>query len=249
MPRTAAEVFIGWDPVDALAAEVCASSIRRRTKRPVRFIRQSDPDVRAVYKRPHRVEGKQHIDLGYRAKETPFSTEFSFTRFLVPYLAGYRGWAVFCDPDMLFTRSLDELFALADPQYAVMVVKHIQTPRTDLKMHGVRQTVYPRKNWSSLVLWNCDHPANDLLEPSVVNKFPGEFLHGFRWLEERHIGALPVEWNWLVGCMQEGEDDAMAPPAGIHWTLGGPWLADYAVAPWHDLWVAEAQDYVPGAPR
>lgn len=239
------DVFIGWDPVDALAAEVCASSIRRRSGRWLRFLSLKDADVSRVYKRPFRRDGGQLIDLADPRQQAPFSTEFAFSRFLVPYLREYRGWALFTDPDTLWTRSVDELFRLADDSFAVMVVQHDHKPTPGPKMHNVAQTAYPRKNWSSVCLWNCAHPANRMLTPDVVNRFPGRFLHAFRWLEDAEIGRLPVEWNWLVGVDQLKDCAWVDPPSCIHWTSGGPWLRPFRGVRWASQWLEEAQDYKP----
>lgn len=236
-------VFIGWDARDALAAEVCASSIRRRTARQVRFLRLSDPDVARVYRRAFRVEGQQRIDLGYEAEPTPFSTDFSFSRFLVPWLMGYQGWALFTDPDTLWTVSPEPLFEMGEaaPDKAVLVVPHVQTSRVQVKMGGLTQRGYPKKNWSSVCLWNCAHPKNKQLVPEVVNRFAGKWLHGFGWLEAEDIGTVGPQWNWLVGEMNG--KPKIDPPHVIHYTLGGPWLFEYKDAPWADLWHQEASDY------
>ena len=239
------DIFIGHDRVDALAAEVCASSIRRRSARPLRFLRLSDHDVSRAYKRPFRRDGGQLIDLADPRSQVPFSTEFAFSRFLVPYLREYKGWALFTDPDTLWTRSVDQLFSLADDNFAVMVVKHDHRPTPRVKMHNIAQTAYERKNWSSVCLWNCEHPSNRMLTPDVVNRFPGRWLHAFKWLDDAEIGALPAEWNWLVGADPVKDAGWVQPPSCIHFTSGGPWLRAYRGVRWSQLWLEECQDYRP----
>lgn len=229
------DIFIGWTPQDAIAAEVCASSIRRRTKRPIRFLKQTDPDVSEVYKRSwHWQNGVMIDDLDGK----PFSTEFAFTRFLVPHLRNFEGWAIFCDADTQWLRSPDELFMLADNRYAVMVVKHQHIPKTEIKMGGAPQTRYYRKNWSSVILWNCGHPHNKALTPLMVNHMAGQYLHGFYWLKDEEIGELDASWNYLVGT----SSDEIRPDV-LHWTEGAPTIKGYNNAPYAESFWAEARDY------
>lgn len=162
------------------------------------------------------------------------STEFAFTRFLVPYLVD-SGPALFCDCDQLFVDDVQKLFDLFDPKYAVQVVKHDYTPKTAAKMDGQPQVSYPRKNWSSVMLFNCDHYKNLTLSPYVINRCAGAYLHRFQWLDDEEIGSLPTGWNYLVG-----EDMPECELHNLHYTLGGPWFkdlpADYCPAGYAELW-------------
>lgn len=230
-------IYVGFDSREALAYSVCAESIRRRSSR--------DPLIRplvlnelqgdgGIYTRKfiRRADG-QRIDTRDRK---PFSTEFSFTRFLVPQLALHRGWALFCDCDFLFTADIVGVFELADPQYAVMCVKHEHVPVETVKMGGQEQTIYPRKNWSSLMLWNCGHAKNrGALTLDCVNKQPGRWLHGFGWLKDDDIGDLPRTWNHLV----DVDPTPNELPCGIHYTLGVPTMPGYENCTYADLWRAE----------
>ncbi len=147
------------------------------------------------------------------------STEHAIARFFVPMLEGYRGWALFVDGDVVIRTDLDELFALADERYAVMVVKHADTPQGGpVKKDGDVQTSYARKNWSSVVLFNCGHPANRSLGTHMLNTLPGRDLHRFCWLSDAEIGTLPAGWNHLVGVEPEGQ----YPVHIAHFTLGTP---------------------------
>jgi hypothetical protein len=151
----------------------------------------------------------------------PMATEFAINRFAVPLLA-HTGWALFVDCDVVFTADVAELYALRDPSRAVQVVKHRHDPVELTKMDGVAQTRYKRKNWSSVVLWNVDHPANRRLTRSLLNDWPGRALHAFEWLSDDEIGELPRRWNWLSGVHPFPGEDGVA-----HLTLGGPWLKDW----------------------
>jgi lipopolysaccharide biosynthesis glycosyltransferase len=164
------------------------------------------------------------------------STEFSFTRFLTPLLNGYDGWALFIDCDMLFLESPDKLFELADDKYAVMCVKHDYIPKSTIKMDGKVQHLYPRKNWSSVMLFNCSHPSNQRLTREVVNTGSGAFLHQMQWLKDEEIGELPKEWNWLVGWHKEPEDGT---PKLLHYTEGGPWFKGYEDCGYATEWNSE----------
>jgi lipopolysaccharide biosynthesis glycosyltransferase len=169
--------------------------------------------------------------------EAPMATEFAISRFCVPFLQK-KGWALFVDCDIVCLADIAELFALADEKYAVMVVKHQHTPRNAVKMDNQIQTSYARKNWSSVVLWNCDHPANKRLTLEKLNFSPGRDLHAFNWLKDDEIGELNYGWNCLVGI-----DDPDAVRVGIlHYTLGGPWIEGWAGGPMDDVWNAEAKN-------
>lgn len=157
----------------------------------------------------------------------PCSTDFAISRFLTPILH-QSGWAMFCDCDVVFMRDVADLFDLADESMAVMVVQHENGHESGTKMDGQAQQLYARKNWSSVMLFNCDHPANERLTLADVNTRPGRWLHRFGWLADSEIGALPAEWNWLVGVQERPQNPAIA-----HFTLGTPELRE---GPYSDLW-------------
>ena len=161
------------------------------------------------------------------------STEFAITRFLVPILAK-TGWAMFLDCDMLVRENLARLFAQANDKYAVMVVKHEHYPNLGKKMDNQIQTPYARKNWSSVILYNCDHPANQMLTPEYVNETRGLHLLQFCWLRDEFIGELNVEWNWLAG-----HSDPKIDPKIVHFTDGIPSMPGYSHAPYAEEWWEE----------
>ena len=146
----------------------------------------------------------------------------------------YKGWALFIDCDIVFLENVENLFALADDKYAVMCVQHEFNPKPGLKMDGQVQTVYPRKNWSSVVLWNCSHPSNEKISVDRVNNpnHDGAFFHRFSWLHDDEIGKLPCDWNWLVGWYKP-EDGT---PRAIHYTEGGPWFKNYRNCEYNEQW-------------
>jgi lipopolysaccharide biosynthesis glycosyltransferase len=164
----------------------------------------------------------------------PFSTEFAFTRFLVPALQRYQGWALFTDCDVLWVDNIASLYSAADDQYAVMVVKNTHVPTNVRKIDSQVQQAYPRKNWSSVVLWNCGHPDNRALTPEVVNTAKGSFLHGFEWLPDNKIGALEPGWNYLVG-----HSSRKVKPRLLHYTDGGPWFDHMKNVPFAGWWTNE----------
>jgi hypothetical protein len=225
-------IWIGFDPREADAFAVARNSTLRRLTAPipVHGLMLADLQARGLYTRPtERVDGQ----LWDAISGAPMATEFAITRFLVPLLAK-TGWALFMDCDMLVRCNLARLFDLADPSKAVMVVKHDFQPSNLAKMDGQIQTAYPRKNWSSVCLFNCDHPANRFLVPDNVNALPGRDLHGFCWLRDEDIGELSVEWNWLVG-----HSDPQVNPRVVHFTDGVPSLPGYEFQPYADEWKAE----------
>ena len=162
------------------------------------------------------------------------STEFSLTRFLVPALSSFEGWSVFMDCDMLCRTDLAEIERemARQPDKAVLVCQHDYVPKTERKFLGHVQTRYPRKNWSSFMVFN--NARCKALSLDYVNSAPGLDLHGFKWIDDAAIGALPLEWNWLVGEYPHNPDAKIA-----HFTLGGPYFAEYRDCDYSDEWRAE----------
>lgn len=222
--------FVGYDTREDLAYEVCRYSILKRSSIPVEIIPIKQSQVRDQ-------------KLFWRERNKLESTEFSFTRFLTPYLAGYQGWAVFVDCDFLYLSDVKELYDLIDEKYAVMCVQHDYTPKESTKMDGAVQTVYPRKNWSSMVLYNCGHPKNKALSPEIVNKESGTYLHRFMWLDDEDIGEVPFVWNFLVGHNRVVDGDVNTYPKAIHYTSGGPWFEAWKDCEFAELWLKELDEY------
>jgi len=218
------KIFIGWDSREEDAYKVCVHTIKKHASKDVEIV---------PLKRDELIEQ----GLYTRDEGGNVSTEFAYTRFLTPYLADYKGWALFIDCDFLFTRDVAELFSLADPQYAVMCVQHDYTPSAAIKMDGQKQVAYPRKNWSSCVLWNCGHPANAIITPDIVNTETGAFLHRFQWLSDNLIGELPLEWNWLEGEYEKPDEI----PAVIHYTNGGAWFKECQDVDYAQEWLDALQ--------
>lgn len=221
-------IFVGYDSREADAYRVCEKSILRYSQQWITPLKEIGLRLAGLYDRPYHIDGSQRYDT---RDGRPFSTEFSFTRFLVPALNQYEGWALFCDCDFMFRADVNELFKLKDDKYAVMCVKHDYTPTEGVKMDGQIQQPYLRKNWSSLVLWNCGHPANKKMTPRAVNMFPGSFLHAFKWLKDSDIGSLPESWNWL-----EGHSPKSWEPKAVHYTRGIPSMPGYEHCAYADEW-------------
>jgi hypothetical protein len=225
-------IFMGYDPRERLAYEVAKHSIECRTGNDVSIEPLDLQDLRArgLYYRPTEKRGEQLWDI---ISDAPMSTEFAISRFLTPII-GKKGWVLFMDCDMVALTDIRELFKLADDKYAVMCVKHNHIPEEGEKFHdaGMIQTTYPRKNWSSVVLYNCDHPANQALTEEVVNTQRGLWLHGFQWLKEEEIGELPQSWNFLVD-VNKGE---LREQNLLHYTNGSP--------AWEDKWEEKPSDWV-----
>lgn len=165
------------------------------------------------------------------ASSAPQSTEFATSRFFVPLLA-HSGWCLFADCDVVFLRDPHELLKIAQDKFAVMVVKHPPLNDTAEKMDGQIQTRYARKNWSSVMLINCDHVANRRLNLTTLNQWPGRDLHALSWLADSEIGELSQDWNWLVNVRLPPANPAIA-----HFTLGGPWIPGWEGKPYDEVWL------------
>lgn len=211
-------VFIGYDPREAVAFSVLAYSIHARASEPVAIAPLMLSQLKGILT---------------RERHPLQSTDFSFSRFLTPYLSGYSGWSVFMDCDMLMREDIAELWRLRDERYAVMVVKHNHVPRETVKFLGEPQSRYEKKNWSSVMLFN--NARCRTLTPDYVNTASGLELHQFQWLEtEELIGELPSRWNHLVGY-----DPPRADAALVHFTLGGPYFEEYRDCEYAREWFAE----------
>lgn len=226
-------VYIGWDPREADAYTVARSTARRNVihTTAVRGIVLDDMRERGLYERPTSAkDGRLWDDIS----EAPMSTEFAISRFLTPILAG-SGAALFMDADMLIRASLEPLFQLVkqDPSKAVWCVKHDHKPSRKTKMDGQEQTRYARKNWSSVMLFNVDHPSNAKLTVEMINTVPGRDLHAFCWLDDDEIGEVPAAWNFLVGHTEVDVD-----PGIVHFTDGIPSMPGYEDCAFADEWRA-----------
>lgn len=221
-------IYIGWDSREDIAYQVCKYSIENKSKNATIF--------------PLKQEELKDEKFYWREEDKLGSTEFTFTRFLVPELMNFNGWALFIDCDIILTTNIQELFNLADDKYAVMCVKHDYTPPEGKKMDGKDQLPYPRKNWSSVVLFNCGHPSNKQLTKELINDpaITGAYLHRFSWLTDEEIGEIPYEWNWLVNWYHEPQDGT---PKLIHYTEGGPWFDNYKDCEYADVWRREKESY------
>lgn len=237
-------VWIGWDAREAAAFAVARYSIQRRLSArvvPIRGVILSQLRAEGFYTRPTSRRGSLLWD---DISDAPMSTEFACSRFLVPELVrqkphgGGPRWALFMDCDMLVRTDIHRLFDECCADKAVMVVKHDHKPKNTTKMDGQVQTQYARKNWSSVMAFNVDHPANDNLTPELVNKIPGRDLHAFCWLKDEHIGEFGPEWNYLVGHTRKKVE-----PKIVHFTDGIPLMPGYENCDYADEWRRELEHW------
>ena len=199
-------VFVGYDPREAIAYHTCVNSIIRNSSQPVAVV----PVALNLFK-------------DYAETHTDGSNHFIYTRFLVPYLMDYQGWAIFIDGDMIVRGDITELWNLKQYTKDAMVVKHDYKTKMTEKYLGSPNEDYPRKNWSSVILWNCNALRNRILTPEFVQQSTGAFLHRFSWIDDERLGELPAEWNWLD---VEYEWNPMAKL--VHYTLGTPCFHEFA---------------------
>ncbi len=167
----------------------------------------------------------------YNESHKDRSNDFVYSRFLTPYLSDMKGWALYADGDMICQDDIKNLFDLRDESKAVMVVKHDYKTKQNKKYFNNVNPDYPRKNWSSVILWNCSHPKHKMLTPDFVQQQTGKFLHRFSWLDDSDIGELPMEWNWLAIEYAQNKHAKL-----IHYTLGAPCLSDYKDTDMSDIW-------------
>ena len=217
-------VYIGYDEREQVAYDVLKFTIDRITTKPVRIVPLKNEILErmGIYYREYEEVDGQRVD---KIDGKPFSTDFSFTRFLVPALNMYQGWALYMDCDMYMRTDITELFEEHSMDYyPLYCVKHDYKPEEEYKMDGQAQQQYDRKNWSSLMLFNCGHPYHKNLTVKDVNTRTGNWLHRFQWLpdKESDIGTINEEWNWL-----DGHSDESIKAKNVHFTTGGPWFENW----------------------
>ncbi len=219
-------VFVGYDSREDIAYRVCKYSLLKH-----------NPSVKVIpiVQKELRLSGNYYREIDFLS-----STEFSLTRFLVPHLSNHTGWSLFCDCDFIWLEDVKNIFDLCQNKFAVMVVKHNYYPVNGTKMDGKVQHLYPRKNWSSMVLWNCEHPSNRKLTIETINNCDPSYLHQFKWLNDDEIGEVPVEWNWLVGW------NSGSTPKAIHYTEGGPWIIGNSNCDYSEVWNQYHTEYLYG---
>lgn len=207
-------LIVGFDQREAVAYHVFCQSVIDRCTMPVMFMPLSLNALK-----------------DYNESHQDGSNAFIYSRFLSPYLMGYEGWAIFADGDMICKSDISDLWGKRDSTKAVQVVKHDYQTKSVKKYLGNKNENYPRKNWSSLVLWNCSHPKNRILTPEFIESQQGSYLHRFSWLADDDIGELDVGWNWLAIEYDENPNAKL-----IHYTLGTPCWNEYASTSMSDEW-------------
>jgi lipopolysaccharide biosynthesis glycosyltransferase len=210
------KIFVGFDQKEAIAYHTFSQSLIQRSSIPLSITPLADNTLN-MYNETHQ-DG---------------TNKFTYSRFLIPYLMNFKGFAIFADGDMVCQSDIKKLYDLYDKDYAVQVVKHNYKTKYKDKYLGQKNENYPRKNWSSLIIWNCSHPKNKILTPKLISEKNGSFLHRFSWLDDNDIGELDKSWNWLAMEYPEKNDVDI-----IHYTLGTPCFKDYETTSlsshWHE---------------
>ena len=199
------DIVVGFDQREAVAYHTFTQSIIEKSTMPVRFLPLSINSL-----------------SNYNERHKDGSNDFIYSRFLVPYLMNFKGWAIYADGDMVCLEDIKKLWDLRDKNYAVQVAKHNYKTKIEEKYWGNKNESYPRKNWSSLILWNCEHEVHKILSPDFIEKQSGAFLHRFSWIKDEEIGELEKEWNWLALEYEEKKDINL-----IHYTIGTPCFKEY----------------------
>lgn len=210
-------IFIGYDPREAVAYHTCSNSIIRHASQPVAIV----PLALNLFK-------------DYTETHTDGSNQFIYSRFLVPHLMGFSGHAIFIDGDMIVRSDIVELWNLRQAATDVQVVKHDYKTRMTEKYLGAKNEDYPRKNWSSVMIFNCQNFPTKKLTPEYIQKSTGAHLHRFEWTTDDRIGELPKEWNWLPDEYGANPDAKL-----LHYTLGTPCFHEFATTPQGDEWHRE----------
>ena len=207
-------IVVGFDQRESVAYHTFCQSVIENSSALVSFIPLAINSLK-IYKETHKDQ----------------SNDFIYSRFLTPYLNSFEGWAIFADGDMICHADIKELWDLRDESKALLVVKHDYQTKANIKYLGNKNENYPRKNWSSVILWNCSHPKHKILTPEFIQNQTGKYLHRFSWLDDDEIGEIPREWNWLAIEYPENKDAKL-----IHYTLGTPCFKEYEKTDMSDIW-------------
>ena len=217
-------IFIGFDQKEAIAYHTFVQSLIENSTIPLSITPLAENNL-------------DH----YTEKHTDGTNKFTYSRFLVPYLMNFKGWAIFADGDMVCLSDIKILKSYFDPNKAVTLVKHDYKTKHKTKYFGQKNEDYPRKNWSSVIIWNCEHPKNKILTPKFIGQKEGSFLHRFNWLKDEEIGDLPKSWNWLAMEYEEKRDLDL-----IHYTLGTPCFKEYSNKSLSQYWKFFFQNHLSG---
>jgi lipopolysaccharide biosynthesis glycosyltransferase len=212
-------IFIGYDSREAIVFHVCTNSIIRHSTVPVQII----PLALNLFK-------------DYEETHKDGSNAFIYSRFLVPYLMGYKGQAIYIDGDMILQDDINNLWNLRNPFFDVQVVQHNYKTRMPIKYLGSKNEDYPRKNWSSVIIWNCESESNKILNPKYVMQSTGSHLHRFEWITNHRIGRLPIEWNWLPDELGPNNSAKL-----LHYTLGAPCFNEFVNTEMANHWHNEKE--------
>jgi len=208
------KIVVGFDQRESVAYHTFCQSIIEHASLPVSFTPLAINTLK-----------------NYQETHTDKSNDFVYSRFLTPYLNQYQDWAIFADGDMICQADIKDLWDLRDESKALLVVMHDYETKARQKYLGNINENYPRKNWSSVILWNCKHPKHKILTPDFVSSQTGKYLHRFSWLDDKDIGKLPIEWNWLAIEYPENSEAKL-----IHYTLGTPCFKAYQNTDMSELW-------------
>ena len=217
-------IFVGFDQKEAVAYHTFVQSLIENSTIPLSITPLAENNL------DHYVE-----------KHTDGTNRFTYSRFLVPYLMNFKGWAIFADGDMVCLSDIKILKRYFDPNKAVTVVKHDYKTKYKTKYFGQKNEDYPRKNWSSVIIWNCEHPKNKILTPTLIGDKEGSYLHRFKWLDDKEIGSLPTSWNWLALEYEEKNDLDL-----IHYTLGTPCFKKYSNKSLSNFWKRSFKNLLEG---
>jgi len=201
-------VFIGWDPRDQEAAELCRYTLLKNSTLPltVQFLKLEDCVNGQLYKRKEDAEA---------------SSQYTYLRYYIPHLMAHKGLAVYCDPGCIWLSDIRELFQHTSDRAAIHLVKHNYKPTAEFKLDNKPQHQYRKKAWTSVMLLNCSHSSHKKLTAEMVNTSSAQYLHNLEWLNNNDIWSLDPAWNWIPGLYKESNDGT---PKVIHFTEGGPWL-------------------------
>ena len=217
-------IFVGFDQKEAIAYHTFVQSLIENSTIPLSITPLAENNL-------------DH----YTEKHTDGTNQFTYSRFLIPYLMNFKGCAIFADGDMVCLSDIKTLKSYFDPNKAVTVVKHDYKTKHKTKYFGQKNEDYPRKNWSSVIIWNCEHPKNKILTPSFISQKEGSFLHRFKWLDDREIGELPKTWNWLAMEYEDNEEFNL-----IHYTIGTPCFKEYSNKTLSKFWKRSYKNLLDG---
>ena len=122
------DIVVGFDQREAVAYHTFTQSIIEKSTMPVRFLPLSINSL-----------------SNYNERHNDGSNDFIYSRFLVPHLMNFKGWAIYADGDMICLEDIKKLWNQRNNNYAVQVVKHDYETKIEKNILVIKMKIIQEK--------------------------------------------------------------------------------------------------------